>query len=134
MTNVVGVIPPRPPQAETPLFPSTSQLAGQVAARYAHQRYLQILEYLDAMGPSCIFEVASGLGCLDHQISGRFGELERVQLLRRTAQRRTKPATGCNAAVYELTTMGVAHLAAQLRPPVGGGGIGAFSIPPSPRP
>jgi hypothetical protein len=83
------------------LFDSTSEAARKVAAAHASERYAQIAMAL-ANGPACIFEVAQALGCLDHQISGRFGEMEKLGLIHKTGVRRTKPTTGCQASVYAI--------------------------------
>lgn len=83
------------------LFESTRNQARKVASAMAGRRYRQVVEVL-AKGPACIFEVAADLGCFDHQISGRFGEMEKLGLIRKTGQRRRKPSTGCSAEVYEL--------------------------------
>jgi hypothetical protein len=93
--------------APGPLFESTSQAAARVASRFARQRYRQILAAL-ATQPHCIFEVAEIIGCLDHQISGRFGELVTAGLIDRTGARRAKPATGCQCDEYRLTLIGEA--------------------------
>jgi len=100
--------PPRLP--EPSLFDSTSRLAGRSADRYSGVRYRAILIYLRDSGPACIWEIAAALGCFDHQISGRFGELVRATAIRRTGLRRLKPTTGCQADVYELTTIGLGIL------------------------
>lgn len=100
-------IPPQPPDLPGSLFDSTRRAAGQTAARFAGERYRRILDHLHFFGPSCIFEVARGLGCFAHQISGRFGELEKADLIRKAGQRR-RTETGCEAEVYTLTTIGVA--------------------------
>ena len=88
---------------DSPLFTTTRDAARQVAARRTSKRYRQIAETLGRLGPSCIFEVAAALGCFDHQISGRFGEMEKLGLIRKTGDRRKKPSTGCAAEVYEIT-------------------------------
>jgi len=80
---------------------STSEQARQVSSQVVGRRYVQIVEVLSG-GPACIFEVAQQMGCFDHQISGRFGEMERLGLIRKTGQRRVKPSTGCHAEVYEV--------------------------------
>lgn len=80
----------------------TSEQARRVAAVKAGERYRQVISVLANCGPSCIFEVAQEIGCFDHQISGRFGELEKLGLIRKTGERRTKPATGCTAEVYAI--------------------------------
>jgi len=73
-----------------------------MAARHAGRRRAQILRFLEERGPSTIFEVAAHLNCFDHQISGRFGELEADGLIFKTGQRRTKPETQCEAEVYAI--------------------------------
>jgi predicted ArsR family transcriptional regulator len=102
-------IPPARPQLERSLFDSTSREAGHVAARFAGQRYRSILEYL-CNRPGCIFEIAAALGCFDHQISGRFGELVKAGYIERSNQRRIKPATGCQAEEYRLTLLGAGYI------------------------
>lgn len=88
------------PGRQLPLFgESTRHQARVAAARGAANRYRQILAILDR-GPACIFEVAACLGCFDHQISGRFGELEREGLIEKTGNRKVKPDTGCQAEAY----------------------------------
>lgn len=94
------------PPAPASLFESTSQEAGHVAARFARQRYLQILAILRDR-PACIFEIAGAIGCHDHQISGRFGELVKANLIERTGLRRLKPETGCSAEEYRITLIGI---------------------------
>lgn len=95
MTNTNRYIPP--------LFAaSTREQARQASSRSAGKRYARIIQVLSSGGPACIFEVAQEIGCFDHQISGRFGELERLGLIRKTGQRRVKPSTGCQAEVYAL--------------------------------
>jgi hypothetical protein len=93
--------------APAPLFESTSEAAARVASRFARLRYRQILAAL-AQQPRCIFEVAEILGCLDHQISGRFGELVKHGLIERTGTRRAKPSTGCSCEEYRLSLIGEA--------------------------
>lgn len=89
-------------ETETSLFDhATSQLARRVAARKASKRYQQIAEAL-ADGPRCIFEIAEVIGCHDHQISGRFGELVDLGLLTKTGDRRRKPGTGCWCDLYAI--------------------------------
>lgn len=89
-----------------PLFvASTREQARQASSRSTGKRYAHIIQVLARRGHSegaCIFEVAQELGCLDHQISGRFGELERLGLIAKTGQRRVKPSTGCSAEVYKI--------------------------------
>jgi hypothetical protein len=84
------------------LFDSTSRKAGEVAASHSGHRRARILHILTERGPSTIFEVAAVLNCNDHQISGRFGELERDGLIVKTGQRRPKPETQCDAEVYAI--------------------------------
>lgn len=89
-------------QATLSLFDcSTSEQARRAACQKVGDRYTQIIKVL-ADGPACIFEVAHVLGCFDHQISGRFGEMVRLGLIAKTGERRVKPATGCHAEVYEI--------------------------------
>jgi hypothetical protein len=84
------------------LFDSTSKLAGEVAARASSSRRQAIIAIIQRHGPLAIFEIARLLGCHDHQISGRFGEMERDGLLIKTGERRIKPNTKCDAEVYGL--------------------------------
>jgi predicted transcriptional regulator len=105
------------------LFPSTSQLAHRVAARFRKTRYLQILSLLETR-PRCIFEAAHALDVLDHKISGRFGEMVKELLIERSGQRRPTPS-GSPANEYRLTIIGLAWLKAhsnQLQPQVEAGG------------
>lgn len=88
----------------TNLWTSPSRLAGEVAARASDQRRASILSILGEHGPQAIFEIAERLGCHDHQISGRFGELERDMLIKRTGERRIKPTTNCQCDVWALQT------------------------------
>lgn len=64
---------------------------------------MRILTHLRERGPATIFEVAVEMQLNDHQISGRFGELEADGLIEKTGQRRPKPETGCQAEVYRLS-------------------------------
>src|SRR5579884_2619892 len=103
---------PGPHPAPRSLFESTSEMAGHVAAKFAGIRYRQILELLRVAGTDglCIFEIAAKIGCHDHQISGRFGELVDHLLIRRTGERREKPSTGCQCDVYQITLIGLSTL------------------------
>jgi DNA-binding HxlR family transcriptional regulator len=98
---------PQPPRGT--LFDSTSRLAGEAAARNSGKRRAQILQVLRDRGPLAIFEIAAQIGCLDHQISGRFGELERDGLIQKTGQRVTKPDTGQPCERYALASLPTAH-------------------------
>jgi hypothetical protein len=85
-----------------PLFDcSTSEQARRISSQKVGDRYTQIINVL-ATGPACIFEVAQALGCFDHQISGRFGEMVQLGLIEKTGDRRTKQSTGCQAEVYRI--------------------------------
>lgn len=86
------------------LFNNTSNQALNRAAPQFGSRRARILQLLgvDVLGPSTIFEVAAAMELHDHQISGRFGELERDGLIAKTGTRRAKPETGCEAEVYRL--------------------------------
>lgn len=106
---------PGPSPAPASLFESTSEEAGHVAARFAGHRYLQILTIL-YQHPACIFEIAAAIGCHDHQISGRFGELVKHNLILRTGIRREKPATGCQAEEYAIALIGIGVLIASSNP------------------
>jgi hypothetical protein len=84
------------------LFNNTSREAlNKAAPRFASRRG-RIVQLLGERGPSTIFEIAAAMELHDHQISGRFGELERDGLIRKTGRRREKPETGCEAEVYQL--------------------------------
>mgnify|MGYP001600743051 CR=1 FL=1 len=112
--------------APAPLFESTSEAAGRVAARYSRRRYRQILAALHDK-PRCILEIADLLGCFDHQISGRFGELVKHGLITRTGLRRKKETTGCSCEQYTLTLIGQGVAIALSNPvqtPVDGGAHG----------
>ncbi len=82
---------------------STSRLAGETAALASGSRRAAILTILRSNGPLAIFEIARLMHCHDHQISGRFGEMERDGLLVKTGERRTKPNTKCDAEVYTIS-------------------------------
>ena len=84
------------------LFGSTSRLALEKAGPIMGSRRAKILKLLADRGPSTIFEVADAIGVFDHQISGRFSELEAEGLIRRTGERRPKPETSCLAEVYAI--------------------------------
>ncbi len=83
---------------------STSDQAGRVAARHAHERYHQILDALRSR-PQTLFELASTLHCAPHQISGRLTELTRDGHIEPTGERRRNPATGCTAQVHRLVIL-----------------------------
>lgn len=85
---------------------STSEHARRAAAKTTGKRYRQIIMALSE-GPACIFEVAQRLSTPDHrvhdhQISGRFGEMEMMGMIRKTGVRRTKPGTKCQANEYQI--------------------------------
>jgi hypothetical protein len=84
------------------LFNSTSRLAGETAAKLIGSRQERIIALLRERGPLAIWEIADILSVFDHQISGRFSELERQGLIRKSGERRTKPDTKCAAEVYCL--------------------------------
>jgi len=88
---------------DAPLF-GTRHAAAAVAARNVPRRYAQIMDVLRQRGPSAIFQIAAVLGVLDHQIAGRFGEMEKAGLIRRSGRSVVKPATGCACELYELVT------------------------------
>ena len=55
------------------------------------------------------------MGCFDHQISGRFGELEKIFLIIKCGSARRKPATGCEAEVYTIIkTVGLGMIEGRL--------------------
>ena len=89
-----------PPRAN--LWTNTSAKAGSVAAQYSGQRRMQILRVLGQHGPLALFEIAALLECFDHQISGRFSELEKDGLIYKTGQRKVKSDTGCEAEIWAL--------------------------------
>lgn len=95
------------PSPNLPAIESSREGAGTVAARYAKERYLQILLHLHIHGAACIFEIAAALGCFDHQISGRFSALTKDGLIFRDGSTRPTP-TGCKADVYQISTVGLA--------------------------
>jgi|GEM_PF-3549242 len=102
------------PTTPTLPFGSTSLLAGNVAAQSIPARYSAILHIL-MDGPAAIWQIAIKLKVLDHQISGRFGELCGRGFIRPAGRRIVKPATGCATEVYELTTEGIARVVKQDR-------------------
>jgi DNA-binding HxlR family transcriptional regulator len=104
-----------PPDLEHTLFESTSRAAGHVAARFAGMRYRHILSLLNESS-ACIFELAEKIGCHDHQISGRFGELVKSGLIERTGARRVKPVTGCQCDEYRITMFGIGVLEEASKP------------------
>ncbi len=65
-------------------------------------RRASIITIITNHGPLAIFEIAKLMHCHDHQISGRFGEMERDGLLVKTGERRIKPGTQCEAEVYAI--------------------------------
>jgi predicted ArsR family transcriptional regulator len=81
---------------------STSRLAGEKAALNERSRKARILQLLKDHGPLALFEIAQMMQVHDHQISGRITELYRDDKIDTTGQRRTNPATGCAAEVYQL--------------------------------
>lgn len=88
-----------------PLYRTDTRLAAGFRAGFSvTSRRRKILEFLDGRGGhgAAIFEVADHLGVFDHQISGRFGELERDRWIEKTGQRKVKPATGCEAELYRI--------------------------------
>ncbi|MGE5609792.1 MAG: hypothetical protein ACM359_11095, partial [Bacillota bacterium] len=88
--------------SELSLFNNTSRLAGEVAARGVGRRHQQILQLLRDRGPLALWEIAAALSVFDHQVSGRLTELKQQGLIQPLGQRRTNPATGCPAEVYEI--------------------------------
>ncbi len=98
MTRAARIEPPPP----SSLFASTSRGAGAVAARRVGSRRRRILSLIRERGSITIFEVAEALSLGDNQISGRFSELERDGLIRKSGVRRLKPGTECRAEVYVL--------------------------------
>lgn len=84
------------------LFDRTSRLAGDKAAVMSSARRAAICDLLRRFGPMAIFELAKKMGVHDHQISGRFGEMERDGLIKKTGERRIKPNTACQAEVYAV--------------------------------
>lgn len=96
----------QPPEQPSPegclLFKSTRALAGAVAARSIGKRQAKILQLLGDHGPLAIFEIAAMLHVFEHQISGRFSELERDRHIEKAGIRRQKGETRCWAEVYKL--------------------------------
>lgn len=92
----------QPDQPSLPPLWDTRRQAGAVAAAFADVRYRQVLQAIQDLGPSCIWEVAQKLEVGDNQISGRFSELERLNVIEKTGDKRVKPSTGCKAEIYRL--------------------------------
>ena len=84
------------------LFHSTRAQAGAIAARSIPKRQAKILQLLQSHGPLAIFEIAAMLNIFEHQISGRFSELERDGHIEKAGKRRQKGETGCWAEVYRI--------------------------------
>lgn len=84
------------------LYSNTLALAGAVAAKSIGKRQAKILQMLKDHGPMAIFEIAALLHVFEHQISGRFSELERDGHIEKAGMRRRKGETGCWAEVYQL--------------------------------
>ncbi len=87
---------------DSSVLDSTSRLAGETAAKLVGSRQSRIMQLLHDRGGMTIFEVAGTLRVFDHQISGRFSELERRGKIRKSGQRRRKPDTTCECEVYVL--------------------------------
>ena len=94
--------PLQKPEQPPPLFRDTRAAAGAAAARSMGKRHAQILDLLHRHGPLAIFECAAYLGLFDHQISGRFSQLEAERRIVRTGTRKVKPDTGCEAELYAV--------------------------------
>lgn len=89
--------------AQVSIFDSTSAKAADAAAQSAGSRRARILKLLDEHKEGlAIFEIAEAMQLFDHQISGRFGEMERDLLIEKAGIRRIKPGTNCEAEVYRL--------------------------------
>lgn len=73
------------------------------------------MQILRDQGPLALFEVASILGLFDHQISGRFTELEKDGLIVKTGQRRRKPETDCDAEVWTIRELDDASAGVQVQ-------------------
>lgn len=84
------------------LFSNTRAFAGAVAAKSIGKRQAKILQLLRDHGPMAIFEIAAMLNVFEHQISGRFSELERDGHIEKAGQRRQKGETLCWAEVYRI--------------------------------
>lgn len=84
---------------------SPSQKAHVKAMIRATSRRATILRQL-AICPMAIFELAVLLDVMDHQIAGRFSEMEREGLIFRPGMRRLNPRTDCHADTYDLTDAG----------------------------
>jgi hypothetical protein len=91
-----------PAHAPAAVAGTTSQIAGAVAARASASRRVTILQLLETHGPQTLFELATRMNVLDHQISGRITDLLFDGLIERTGDRRTKPETGCPCDVYRI--------------------------------
>ena len=96
----------KPPEQPSPqgctLFTSTRAQAGAVAARSIGKRQARILQLLRDNGPLAIFEIAALIGVFEHQISGRFSEMEVDGLIEKAGIRRQKGETGCWAECYRV--------------------------------
>lgn len=84
------------------LFSNTRALAASAAAKSIGKRQAKILQLLRDHGPLAIFEIAAMLDVFEHQISGRFSELERDHHIEKAGFRRQKGETGCWAEVYRI--------------------------------
>lgn len=83
---------------------ATSRIALASTPRVA--RRTSILRILGSRGPLAIFEIAQAMGVHDHQIAGRFCEMENYGWIEKAGERRIKPATKCAAEVYRITESG----------------------------
>jgi hypothetical protein len=85
------------------IYDNTRNNALARAAPLFGSRRARILQLLNELGPSTLFEIAACMELHDHQISGRFTELAADGLIAKTGQRRPKPETGCDADVWTLS-------------------------------
>jgi hypothetical protein len=86
--------------APPPFEPTTRQLAHVAAERVKHDRYQAILRCLADHGAMAIWQIAEKLGTPEHKISGRFGEMERDQLVEKTGTQNIKPGGRVRCNIY----------------------------------
>lgn len=85
---------------------TTSDAAWKHAQPRVPGRRQLILELMRQRGTLTIWEAAAALGVHDHQISGRFSELEHKGLIEKAGERRLKPGTRCEAEAYRVRVTG----------------------------
>jgi predicted transcriptional regulator len=88
--------------APPPFEPTTKQLPHVAAERVKHDRYHRILQCLADHGAMAIWQIAERLGVPEHKISGRFGEMEREQLIEKTGTQNIKPGGRVHCNIYRL--------------------------------